>query len=94
LVNDEAKSAIGKEAATKLDEKIWLDESHQICDTLVYDDEVRGFLRGYADKTTAPPIALTERYLKAGGAVAETRVVQAGCRLGAVSKEVATATNR
>jgi S1/P1 Nuclease len=88
FVNDEAKAAIGKAAATKLDEKTWLDESHQICDTVVYDEEVRGFLRGYLDQTSAPPITLTERYLKAGGAVAETRVIQAGYRLGAVTKQV------
>jgi hypothetical protein len=51
-------------------------------------NEVRGFLRGYADKAQAPPIQLTERYLKAGGAVAETRVIQAGYRLGAIAKQV------
>ena len=90
-MNDEAKAAIGKEAATKLDEKTWLDESHQICDTVVYDDEVRGFLRGYLDKSEAPAIQLTERYLKAGGAVAETRVIQAGYRLGAVAKAIVAA---
>ena len=34
IVNDDAKSAMGKAAATKLDEKAWLDESHQLCDTV------------------------------------------------------------
>jgi hypothetical protein len=34
IVNDDAKSAMGKAAATKLDEKTWLDESHQLCDTV------------------------------------------------------------
>ena len=88
IVNDEAKSAMGKAAATKLDEKTWLDESHQLCDKVVYDDEVRGYLRGYVDKTEAPPITLTERYLKTGGAVAEDQVIKAGYRLGAVVKEL------
>jgi hypothetical protein len=41
-------------------------------------------------ETEAPPIRLSETYLKAAGAVAETRVVQSGYRLGAVLKEIAS----
>ena len=37
------------------------------------------------------PITLTESYLKKGGAVADTRVVEAGFRLGAVLKELIAA---
>ena len=44
--NDEAKRVIGKNAATKVDEKTWLGASQQLCDTVVYDGEVRGSLRG------------------------------------------------
>jgi hypothetical protein len=94
FVNDPAKAAIGKAAAAKLDEKTWLDESHEYCDNVAYDDEVRGHLRGFADKSEAPAIQLTERYLKAGGALAEQRVIQAGYRLGAVTKEVAKANSQ
>jgi hypothetical protein len=43
-----------------------------------YNSELTGYLRGYLDKSDAPPIQLTERYLKAGGAVAEKRVTEAG----------------
>jgi hypothetical protein len=53
---------------------------------MAYDEEVTGYLRGYLDKSEAPPIHLTERYLKTGGDVAEKRVTQAGYRLGSVLK--------
>ena len=51
-----------------LDEKTWLDESHALAESVAYDPEVLGHLRGYAAETEAPPITLTERYLKQGGA--------------------------
>ena len=69
--------------------KIWMNwfgwtKATSSAEGFAYDDEVMGYLRGYADKSEAPPIHLTERYLKVGGDVAEKRVTQAGYRLGAV----------
>jgi hypothetical protein len=87
--NDPELSRIGTDAATTLDEKVWLDESHDFAESTVYDSEVTGFLRGYVSEKEAPPIHLTERYLKTGGNLAERRVVQAGYRLGAVLKTIA-----
>ena len=89
IANDPELDALGKRAAVDLDEAVWLEESHKAAEGFVYDDEVLGYLRGYADKTEAPPIHLTERYLKIGGDVAEKRVTQAGYRLGAVLKQLA-----
>ena len=89
VANDPELSGIGMDAATKLDEKIWLDESHEFAESTAYDSEVTGFLRGFVEEKEAPPIHLTERYLKTGGNLAERRVVQAGYRLGAVLKTIA-----
>jgi len=88
-MNDPDQSTAGTDAATKLDEKTWLDESHALAVSTAYDSEVTGYLRGYVDEKEAPPIHLTERYLKEGGRVAELRVVEAGYRLGAVLKQIA-----
>ncbi len=87
--NDPDLSRIGMDAATTLNEKVWLDESHELAESTVYDSEVTGFLRGYVSEKQAPPIHLTERYLRTGGNLAERRVVQAGYRLGAVLKTIA-----
>jgi hypothetical protein len=89
FVNDPNESKLGLAATKQLDEKIWLLESHKLAESTVYDAELVGYLRGYADKTEAPPITLTQRYLKEGGAAAEQRIIQAGYRLGAVLKQVA-----
>jgi hypothetical protein len=88
IVNDPELGKIGADAATKLDEKTWLDESHEYAESTAYDSEVTGFLRGYVDEKEAPPIHLTERYLKEGGNLAERRVVEAGYRLEAVLREI------
>ncbi len=89
IVNDPVQKKIGTDAASKLDEKVWMDESHTLAESTAYDSEVVGYLRGYVTETQAPPIKLTERYLKEGGRVSEQRVIEAGYRLGAVLKEVA-----
>jgi hypothetical protein len=88
FVNDPDLSKIGMDAASKLDEKTWLDESHEYAESVAYDSEITGYLRGYIDEKQAPPIHLTERYLKTGGALAKQRVTEAGYRLGAVLIEI------
>ncbi|HTQ39799.1 MAG TPA: S1/P1 nuclease [Pirellulales bacterium] len=89
LIADPEQSKAGADAATNLDEKTWLDESHALAESTAYDSEVTGYLRGYVDEKEAPPIHLTERYLKTGGGVAERRVVEAGYRLGALLNQIA-----
>jgi hypothetical protein len=88
MANDPELSKMGTDASTKLVEKTWLDESRALAESTAYDSEVTGYLRGYVDEKEAPPIHLTERYLKTGGGVAETRVVEAGYRLGAVLNQI------
>lgn len=87
FVNDATHATLGKAAAVKLNEEDWLTESHSIAGNAAYDNEVRGHLRAHAKETEAPPLKLTERYLREGGQIAEQRVIQAGYRLGAVLKE-------
>ena len=89
LLNDPEQTKAGLQAATSLNEETWLNESHMLAETVVYDTEVTGYLRGYADKSEVPPIHLSEQYLKTGGNVAQRRIVEAGYRLGAVLKQLA-----
>jgi hypothetical protein len=88
MTSDPDLSKIGMDAANSLNEKTWLEESHELAESTAYDSEITGFLRGFVNEKEAPPIHLTERYLKTGGELAEERVVQAGYRLGAVLKEI------
>jgi S1/P1 Nuclease len=80
---------LGKEAATMLDARAWAYESHALAKSAAYDEEVLAALRRM--EAGAGPIAeleLSEAYLKAGGHLAETRLVQAEYRLGAVLKDL------
>jgi hypothetical protein len=80
-------AALSAGAAMTLDEKAWLNESHVLAKSQVYTDEVLAALRRMeAMGDIVEPIGLSEDYLKAGGRVAERRVVEAGYRLGAVLK--------
>jgi S1/P1 Nuclease len=94
LVNDEDKSKLGFQAAKQLDEKTWLDESHELAVSAAYGPEVSGHLRSVVDQTEAPPLRLSETYLKAAGGIAEERVVQSGYRLGEVLKQIVGARAR
>jgi len=79
-----------EEAAKILDGKAWTDESHALVKSVVYDAEVLAVLKAAesAGERQPPVIDLSEDYLKAAGAVAKQRVVQAGYRLGAVLAEI------
>ncbi len=78
---------LGTEASLTLNEKAWLDESHDLAKSHVYTDDVLQALRLMESTSDGvQPIELSEAYLKSGGRVAQRRVVQAGYRLGAVLK--------
>lgn len=83
-------ATLGAAAAQQLDEKIWLDESHELCDTVVYAPEVRSYLRlaENASGDDLPPLKLSPEYLAAGQAAADERLIQAGHRLAAVLKSL------
>ena len=93
---DSRLAAIGTEAATTLDEQLWLKESHALAQSRVYTEEVLSALRNMESAgnresagNTVQPIDLSQEYLQAGGQVAEQRIVQAGYRLGALLKSIA-----
>ena len=44
-------SAPDQQAATQLDEKTWLDESHELAKTMAYDDDVRAHVRVFEMET-------------------------------------------
>jgi hypothetical protein len=82
-------TALGVVAADVLDEKEWVTESHYLAVVAAYDPEVMVALRAMEDGAgTVAQIELSEDYLRAGGRIANRRVVQAGYRLGAVLKEM------
>lgn len=84
--------ALGKEAASSLDEEVWLKESHKLAKEAAYDADVLTHVRVIertADPHKVEPLDLTETYLQTAGSEANKRVVQAGFRLGAVLKLLA-----
>jgi hypothetical protein len=73
---------MGTQAATILDPKIWALQSHELAKTAAYDHRLRAALINIEQSTqTAAEINLTDDYLQASGALAETLIVQAGYRL-------------
>lgn len=81
---------LGHRSAGELDEQTWLNESRQLAQTVVYDDEVLTPLRGYEKEgAELKPITVSEDYLRRGARIADRRVVQAGFRLGAILKKIA-----
>ena len=89
-LSDPDLSTIGKQAAADLDEQHWAQESFKLSTSAVYNSEVTGHLRALAESGQSPqdvPLQLTEEYLKAGGAVSERRLVEAGFRLAQCSNK-------
>ncbi len=86
-LHDPELVAATKNAARDLNEEDWLHESQRLCETEVYNAEVRVFLQQLpAEKMTdkSPRLELTEEYLERGGHLSRRRIVAAGLRLGAV----------
>jgi hypothetical protein len=80
---------LGAEAARNLDEKAWLDESHALAKSAAYDIQLLDALRSMeAAGGAVQELMMSEPYLKAGGSIAEQRVVEAGYRLGAVLRQI------
>jgi hypothetical protein len=89
FIADADLADLGQNSAKQLDEEVWLNESHDLCGSRVYDAEVLAYLR---DRESADqklePLKLSEDYLRAGGRICTRRVVQAGYRLGAILKSI------
>lgn len=87
LIGNSSLLAIGKRAATELDESQWFKESKDLAVHVVYGAEVLGVLRNmereHAD-LEHQPIDLSDDYLRTGSKVCDQRIIQAGFRLGAI----------
>lgn len=74
---------LGTKAEAALDEKPWLDESHELAKTSAYAPEVLDALRMMeAAGGDVEEIELSGEYLNAGGHESARRLVQAGYRMG------------
>jgi hypothetical protein len=82
---------LGQSAVSELQQSAWLAESELFAKADAYAGEVLAAV-AKMEAAGGPPqeIELSERYLKAGGMAAEWRMVQAGYRLGAVLKQLAS----
>ena len=73
------------DSATKeTDPHDWADESHSICESVVYEDAILNAVRQSTPGAKLEPISLPESYYKAAGEEARKRVLTAGLRLGAL----------
>lgn len=89
LIGTPALRTRGEKAATDLNVATWVKESHALAEREAYTQEVLEHLEGYTNWKDIPPLDLSDDYLSNGAAVAKTRVVEGGYRLGAVLKKIA-----
>jgi hypothetical protein len=76
------------DSATKeLDPRKWAEESHELCKSVVYSDEILQAVRDLPPGQKLAPIDLPESYRKAAGEIARKRVLAAGLRLGGILSE-------
>lgn len=76
-----------RHAARDLNEDVWLRESQALCETEVYNAEVRAFLRqlpAVPMTEKSPRLEMNEDYLVRGGHLSRERILAGGLRLGAV----------
>ncbi len=90
-LNDAELHAEAAPSVRELNEEIWWQESRKLSETVVYDSEVRTFLKQLPAEPVGEKgvkLTLTEDYLERGGHVSRVRVLTAGLRLGAVLNEL------
>lgn len=76
---------VGEQAAKSLDPATWLQESHQLAQTIGYGPEILTPLRAAEKSGEKPPvITLTDDYLSEAGRAAQKRVLESGYRLAAM----------
>ena len=87
LSADQSGKDLGVRAAEDLNEETWMNESHELCTTVVYDTEILAYLRmleeGDLDELRTST-TLTENYLRTGRLVSNRRLIEAGHRLAAL----------
>jgi hypothetical protein len=89
LLADPEKVPLGEAAAVILDPQSWAEQSHDMARVVVYDEEILSAIR-VQEGEDQPPAAMrpSNRYLRAGGALAEEQMVRAGYRLAASLKAI------
>jgi hypothetical protein len=89
LTGDPALRTVGEKAAENLSAEAWVKESHALAESEGYTQEVLEHLDGHSVGEKLPSLELSDDYLSNGGEVAQTRLVEAGYRLGAMLKKAA-----
>lgn len=69
-------------AAKELNPVKWAEESHKMCEEVVYSKAILKAVEGRPKGQELVPIELTDDYLKQAGQLARERVLAAGVRLG------------
>lgn len=90
-MNDPELKARALPASRELNEEVWWRESRHLSETVVYDEEVRSYLKHLPEKPITketPRLTLSEEYLERGGHISRVRILEAGFRLGAVLNEL------
>jgi hypothetical protein len=88
FAQEEQWRVIGGAAAEAAKDDAWVSESEALARDNAYDSEVLGEVAKMEAANLIREIGLSERYLQAGGRIAERRLVEAGYRLGAVLMEI------
>ncbi len=86
-MHDPDLMAATRTATRDLNEEDWMHESQRLSESVVYDEEVRTFLKQLPAEPLAdnsPRLTLTDDYLERGGLISRRRVLEAGLRLGTV----------
>ena len=86
LSNRQRFGDVWDSAAKETDPRRWADESHSLCETVVYDPAILEAVRNTPASEKIAPIDLPAEYYRAAGEVARKRVLTAGLRLGALLK--------
>ena len=74
-------------AAAETDPRKWAEESHKLCESVVYSDAILSEVAIAPDGDKIPPIDLPAEYYKTAGEQARRRIVAAGLRLAAVLRQ-------
>jgi hypothetical protein len=78
---------VWESAAKETSPRKWTIESHELCESFVYDDTILAALQNTPAGTKPAPIDLPVTYNQTAGQQARRRIIAAGLRLAAILKE-------
>jgi hypothetical protein len=73
---------VWQSAATETDPSEWARESHQLCKSDIYSDDILSAVRGTPLGAQVEPLRLSDEYMRNAGGIAKRRIIEAGARLG------------